>query len=158
MNRLIEEEFPLHETQSLRYDLINALTDADLAFKLPGDNPTLGELCREMGDIEHSYVQSFKTLEQDWSYRNTDPKLTTSVADLTTWYRTLDAAFETVLRGFSDDDLHNKEIDRGNDIKVSAQTQFEIYREALMMFYAKASVYLKGLQKSVSDQWQAWIG
>lgn len=158
MNRIIEEEFPLHETQSLRYDLINALTDADLAFKLPGDDPILGELCREMGDLEHSYIQSFKTLEQDWSYRNTDLKLSTSVADLITWYRTLDAAFETVLREFSDDDLDSKEIDRGNGMKVSAQTQFEIYHEALMMFYAKASVYLKGLQKPVNDQWQAWIG
>jgi len=158
MNTLIEEEFPLPETQSLRYDLMNALTDADLAYRLPGDNPTLGELCREMGDLEHSYIQSFKTLEQDWSYRNTDPGLATSVADLTAWYRTLDAEFETVLNGVSDDDLHSQEIDRGNDIKVSAQTQFDIYREAVMMFYAKASVYLKGLQKPVNDQWQSWIG
>jgi len=56
MNTLIEEEFPLHETQSLRYDLMAALTDADLGYKLPGDNPTLGELCREMDDMEHSYI------------------------------------------------------------------------------------------------------
>ena len=158
MNTLIEEEFPLHETQSLRYDLMAALTDADLAYKLPGHNPTLGELCKEMGDLEHTYIQSFKTLKQDWSYRNMTPGLTTSVADLTTWYRTLDAEFETVLGEFSDDDLQSKEIDRGNDIHVSAHTQFEIYREALMMFYAKASVYLKALQKPVNDQWQSWIG
>lgn len=158
MNTLIEEEFPLHETQSLRYDLMAALTDADLAYKLPGNNPTLGELYLEMGDLEHSYIQSFKTLKQDWWYRSTTPGLTTSVADLTAWYRTLDTEFETVLGEFSDDDLHSKEINRGNDIKVPAQTQFEIYREALMMFYAKASVYLKGLQKPVSDQWQSWVG
>ena len=158
MNTLIEEEFPLHETQSLRYDLMAALTDADLAYKLPGNNPALGELCREMGDLEHSYIQSFKTLEQDWFYRNTDPQLATSVAALTAWYRTLDAEFETVLGEFSDDDLRSKEIDRGNNIRVSAHTQFEIYREALMMFYAKASVYLKALQKPVNDQWQSWIG
>ena len=158
MNHIIEEEFPLQETQSLRYDLLNVLTDADLAFRLPGDNLTLGELCQEIGNIEHSYIQSFITLEQDWSYRNADPKPTTSVADLKIWYRTLDEAFETVLRGFSDDDLHSTEIHRGKGIRVSAQTQFEIYREATMMFYAKASVYLKGLQKSVSDQWEAWIG
>ncbi|NJL53968.1 hypothetical protein HC928_01595 [bacterium] len=158
MNTLIDEEFPLHETQSLRYDLMAALTDADLAYKLPGDNPTLGELCREMGDLEHRYIQSFKTLQQDWSNRNTPPGLTTSVADLTAWYKALDDEFETVLRGYSDDDLRSKEIDRGNDIRVSAHTQFEIYREALMMFYAKAGVYLKALQKPVNDRWQSWIG
>ena len=31
---------------------------------------TLGALCREMGEIEHSYIQSLKTFQQDWSYRN----------------------------------------------------------------------------------------
>jgi hypothetical protein len=51
MNSLVESEFPLHETQSLRYDLMQMLTDSDLAYKLPGDNPTLGELCRKMGEV-----------------------------------------------------------------------------------------------------------
>jgi hypothetical protein len=97
-------------------------------------------------------------LKQDWTYRNPDPQMTTSLAALTAWYKTLDAEFETALSEFSDNDLRSKEIDRGNDIRVSAHTQFEIYREALMMFYAKASVYLKALQKPVNDQWQSWIG
>ena len=51
MNSLLQNEFPLHEAQVERYDLIGALTDSDLAYKLPGDNPTLGELCREMGEV-----------------------------------------------------------------------------------------------------------
>lgn len=60
MNSLIESEFPLHETQRLRYDLLQTLTDSDLAYKLPGDNPTLGALCREIGEVEYSYIQSSK--------------------------------------------------------------------------------------------------
>jgi hypothetical protein len=72
MNSLVESEFPLQETQRVRYDLLQALTDSDLIYKLPGDNPTLGELCREFGDVEHSYIQSFKTFKHDWSYRTTD--------------------------------------------------------------------------------------
>ncbi len=158
MNSLVASEFPLHETQNLRYDLMNTLTDSDLAYTLPGDNPTLGELCREMGEVEHSYIQSFITLKQDWSYRNNEPDLATSVARLQAWYITLDNEFETVLRGFSEDDLHTKRIDRGHGFTPSPSVQFQIYREALLMFYAKASVYLKGFQKPVSDQWQAWIG
>ena len=158
MNSLIESEFPLHETQSLRYDLMQTLTDSDLAYKLPGDNPTLGELCREFGEVEYSYIQSFKTFKHDWSYRTSEPELATSVARLQAWYRTLDNEFETVVRGFSEDDLHHKQIDRGHGFTPSLAVQFQIYHEALLMFYAKASVYLKALQKSVNDQWQAGIG
>jgi len=158
MNSLIEDEFPLHETQKLRYDLLDALTDADLAYKLPGDNPTLGELCREMGAIEQAYIESFRTLQLGDPYPSTPPKLITRVDDLRAWYRTLDDEFESVVRTFSEDDLHHKQVDRGHGFTPSAYTQFQIYREALLMFYAKASVYLKGLQKSVSEQWQAWIG
>jgi hypothetical protein len=158
MNSLIKEEFPLHETQKLRYDLMKTLTDGDLAYKLPGDNPTLGELCREMGEIEHTYIHSFRTLKQDWSYRNSEPGLANSVERLQAWYKTLDEELEAVLREFSEEDLHQKQIDRGHGFFPSPYVQFQIYREAILMFYAKASVYLKALQKPVSGQWQAWIG
>lgn len=158
MNSLVENEFPLHETQKLRYDLLDWLMDSDLAYKLPGDNPTLGELCREIGEIEHCYIQSFKTHRQDWSYRNNEPELATSVERLKTWYRTLDDDFETIVRGLSEDQLHTTQIDRGNGFAPSAFVQFQIYHEALLMFYARASVYLKALQKPVSDEWQAGVG
>lgn len=158
MNSLLQNEFPLHDAQVERYDLIGALTDSDLAYKLPGDNPTLGELCLEIGEVEHNYIQSFKTFKHEPSYRNTEPDLATSVARLQAWYRTLDQEFETVMRGFSEDDLHHKQIDRGNGFTPSLYVQFEIYREALLMFYAKASVYLKALQKRVNDRWHTGIG
>jgi hypothetical protein len=158
MNSLIESEFPLHQTQRLRYDLLQSLTDSDLAYKLPGDNPTLGALCREMGEVEYSYIQSFKTFKHDWSYRTPEPELATSVARLQAWYTRLDTEFETIVRGFSEDDLRHKQIDRGHGFRPSLYVQFQIYHEALLMFYAKASVYLKALQKSVNDQWQAGIG
>jgi uncharacterized damage-inducible protein DinB len=158
MNQLIENEFPLRQSQNLRYDLMDTLTDSDLAYKLPGDNPTLGELCREIGDIEQSYIDSFKTFKHDWSSHNRDPELATSVGRLKAWYQALDEEFEAVVREFSDDDLKNKQIDRGHDFTVPPLVQFEIYHEAILIFYAKASVYLKALQKSVNDQWQSWVG
>lgn len=70
----------------------------------------------------------------------------------------LDQDFETILREFSEDDLHHKQIDRGHGFTPSPYVQFQIYHEALLMFYAKASVYLKALQKAVNDEWQAGIG
>lgn len=158
MNSLIESEFPLHEAQSERYELMKVLTDSDLAYRLPGDNPTLGELCREIGEAEHGYIQSFKTFRHDRSYRNPDPGLVNSVARLTAWYTALDQEFETVVREFSEDDLHRRQIIRGHGFTPSPYVQFQIYREALLMFYAKASVYLKALRKSVNDQWHAGIG
>lgn len=158
MNSLIESEFPLHDTQRLRYELLDLLTDSDLAYKLPGDNPTLGELCREMGEIEHTYIQSFKTHKQDWSYRNDEPGLAASVERLRGWYTTLDDDFEIVVRGLSEDQLHNTHVDRGHGFAPSCFVQFQIYHEALLMFYAKASVYLKALQKPLSDEWRVAVG
>ncbi|MFP4346453.1 MAG: hypothetical protein ACLFU8_17340 [Anaerolineales bacterium] len=35
--------------------------------------------------------------------------------------------------------------------------QLEIYKEALLIFYGKVSVYLKALGKVPSEHWQAWI-
>ena len=96
MKSLIEGEFPLQETHRLRYDLPQTLTDSDLA-----------------------YIQSFKTFKHDWSYRATAPELATSVARLQTWHITLEQEFETVLRGFSEDDLHHKQIDRGHGFTPS---------------------------------------
>ena len=51
MNTLVERELPLLEqTLSLRTQLLDVLTDADLGHALPG-NPSLGELCREAGQF-----------------------------------------------------------------------------------------------------------
>lgn len=158
MNSLITSEFPLTEAQIQRYDLMQVLTDDDLAYKLPGDNVTLGELCLEMCEIEYCYVQSFKTLKMDWSYHRDDPNLAYSVDRLTAWFLELDAAFEAVIRPLSEEELHSTTIDRGNGFTPSLFVQFEIYREALMMFYAKASIYLKALQKTVNEAWRIAIG
>lgn len=158
MNSLIEGEFPLPEAQRLRYDLLAMLADHDLDYRLPGDNPTLGALCQEIGDAEYSYIQSFKTFKHQWLEDAADPRRAASVARLREWYLALDGEFEAVVGGFSEDDLHGMEIDRGHGFTPSLFVQFQIYREALLIFYAKASVYLRALQKPLSDEWRAAIG
>jgi hypothetical protein len=159
MNSLVERELPiLKATQALREQLMNALTNDDLTYKLPGENPTLGELCFEMGEIENSYIQSFKTFTQDFNYRSDTDNVGKSVEKLKAWYQTLDAELETVLSGLSDDDIQNKHIERGHGFSPPVGVQFHVYREALLICYAKADVYLRAMGKRLDGQWLAWIG
>jgi hypothetical protein len=71
MNSLIEDERP--GTHNLRDQLLDMITDQDLAYKLPGANPTLVALCEEMGYTQQVYIQSFKTFKQEWGYRKSEP-------------------------------------------------------------------------------------
>lgn len=156
MNSLIEEELP--GNLDLRDKLLDMLTDQELAYKLPGNNPTLGELCEEMGQIQQVYTQSFKTLRHDWDYRYVKPETPNSVASLKDWFKKLDAELVEALSGLSEEDIHTKQIDRGHGFTPSPFVQFQIYREAILIFYAKASVYLKALEKPYSEEWKRWVG
>jgi hypothetical protein len=144
-----------HETTKLRTDIMNTLTDADLAFQLP-NNPTLGHLCRIMGDVERGYIESFKTLKMAWTIRNTEPGLEGSVEKLKAWYKTLDDEFVAVLATIPDADLQTKIIDRGFPIPMGGQ--YHVYREALLIFSAQCVVYLRAMGKPISQQLKDWIG
>lgn len=156
MNSLIEDELP--GTQELRDQLMDMITDQDLSYKLPGNNPTLGELCEEWGQIQQVYIHSFKTFKQDWAYCDSQPEASSSVASLNVWYKKLDVDLFEVLSRFSEDDVHHKLVDRGHGFTPSLFVQFQIYREALLIFYAKASVYLKALEKQFTNEWEIGIG
>lgn len=156
MNSILEQELP--GTVDLRDQLLDVITDQDLGYKLPGANPTLGELCQEMGYIQQVYIHSFTTFTQDWGYRDSQPESPMSVANLKAWYQQLDGELEAALRELSEDDIHSRQIDRGHGFTVTPYVQFQVYREALLIFYAKASVFLKALDRQVSEQWDSWIG
>ncbi|RXT28776.1 hypothetical protein B5P46_08420 [Rhizobium leguminosarum] len=157
MNSLIREEFPLRDTQSLRYDLLDMISDADLEFRLPGNNPSLGRLCCEIGEVEHAYIDSFETMRIDWSWRHPDPIMASSVDRLRSWYLNMDSQFETVIARYTDDELNAKTIDRG-EWSPSAYVQFQIYREALLIFFARSSVYIRALAKPYNAKWKKMIG
>lgn len=147
----------LHETQNIRKELMDAVTDADLAFKLPGSNPTLGALCRDMGQVEQSYIGSFKTLKQNWNYAPVDAALETSVAKLKDWYAALDADLDDALSAYKDQDIQSLMVDRGG-WSLPLGGQFHVYREALLIFYGKAACYLRALGKPLPQQMSSWIG
>jgi hypothetical protein len=136
---------------------MNVLTDEDLAYRLPGNNVTLGELCLEMGEIERSYIEGFRTFEQDFDYRRADRSVAESIDKLKAWYAELDEDLRMALEELAEEDL-NRPIDRGHNFTPTATMNFHIYREALLIFYAKADLYLKALEKQVDSKWRWWIG
>lgn len=160
MNQIIEEEFEgqFPGIAFLRDQLMNVLSDEDLAYRLPGQNPPLGDLCAELGYLQQVYINSFKTFQQQWEYREPQPGAPTSVADLKAWYKTLDAKLYQALSAFSNDDLRTQQIDRGQGFTPPVFVQFQIFHEAYLIFYAKVSVYLKALEKRVSEEWDIGIG
>src|SRR5688572_8641562 len=99
--------------QAIRPELMQTLTDEDLGYTPGGANPPLGVLCREIGEVEQSYIDSFKTFTLDFSYRNTTPGLERSVAQLVAWYAELDADLKATIEGLSEEDISSRLIDRG---------------------------------------------
>ena len=157
MNKDILQFWDLNRMYTpLRDELMASLTDDDLAFTPGGENPTLGELCRELGETQHAYVQSFATFKIDFSYRTEDESYLGSVAKLTAWYQQLDKELEAVLETVTDDDVANKVMDRGG-YEVPVHISLDILREALLIFYGKVSVYLKAMGRERTEMWRDWI-
>jgi uncharacterized damage-inducible protein DinB len=159
VNRIVSEQYGLFRLyQRLREQLLATLTDADLAFTPGGDNPTLGELCLEIGETEQSYLDSFRAFRQSFDYHHADRSLAGSVAGLQAWYEQLDAELYAAVAALSDEEVAGRPIDRGHGFLVPAEVQLHIYQEALIIFYGKVTVYLKLMGKPMSEQWQHWIG
>lgn len=150
------------EYQGLRDQLMDILTDEDLGLRLGGESVTLGALCREIGEIEHAYVESFRTFRQDFSHRNQDPRLETSVAALNAWYAQLDRDLMAAVAALSEEDIAGRRIIRGDFdeefFSPLPKIQLDVYREALLIFYGKVSVYLRALGRPLPGQWPDWIG
>jgi hypothetical protein len=163
-NSLIREHLPatyFEEYQSLRPSLLEILTDDDLGLQLGGSTVTFGELCREMGEVEYSYTESLRTFRLDLSYKHPDDSVATSVAALTSWYAQLDKDLESAIADLTEDDIANRRILRdleGDGFAPPPAKQLDLYREALLIFYAKVSIYLRKLEMSLPSRWQDWIG
>ncbi|HZO73836.1 MAG TPA: DinB family protein, partial [Ktedonobacteraceae bacterium] len=155
MNRLMNEKWPWIEgSHGMRTQLLETLSDADLAFSPGGQNMTLGALCREMGEAEHSYIQSLQTFKQDWSYRNTETGLDGSVARLKAWFQTLDEEMKAAVSALSDEDA-KKTINR-NGYEMPVDLQLDVYLQALLIFFGKATIFLKAMNKPLSPQFQEY--
>ena len=156
MNSLFEDEIRGHH--SMRGHLLTVVSDADLAYKLPGRNPSLGEVLVEMGEIQGVYTHSFETFTLDWAHRKLPPPAPLTIASLKAWFEAQDEAMNSALSHFSEDELQIDQIDRGHGFIASPFVQHQIYREAVYIVYGKLSVYLKALERDAGDEWAAWVG
>lgn len=155
MNRLFEEEIRGHH--SMRDHLLTVVSDADLAYKLPG-NPTLRELLVELGEIQGVYTNSFATFALDWAYRDLPPPEPITIASLQAWFAAHDDAMNRAMSRLTEDELHVDRIDRGHGFIASPFVQHQIYREAVYIFYGKLSVYVQALEVDAGEQWAMWVG
>jgi hypothetical protein len=159
MNTIVTDYYPILQMyQALRDQLTEALDDADLAFTPGGANPTLGELCREIGETQQSYIESLRTFRQSFVYGQSDPELAASVSRLAAWYAELDRELRAVVEGLAEEDVQGRLVERGPEFRVPPRIQLDIYHEALLIFYGKAMVYLKAMGKTPPEQWREWIG
>lgn len=157
MNKLMKEYIPLlGHYQNLKHQMLELLEDADLAHTLKG-SPGLGELSKEMGETEQSYINSFKTHKLDFKYRNPDAELAKSTSALAAWFANMDKELKDLLEGFTDEDLDKVRIGRGTWM-VPIQQNLDIYKEALLIFAGKAWVHLHAIGKTMPEQWADWLG
>jgi len=157
MKRFIQEKWPwLEEIPDMRSQLLDILSNADLAFSPGGQNSTLGALLRKMGDIEYSYIQSLKTFKQDWSYHNMEEGLESDIIRLKAWYQTLDNELQATISAFSHKDL-TKIIVRGG-FHSTVEREIGHYGESLLIFLGKATIYLKAMNKPVPESIENTIG
>jgi hypothetical protein len=158
MNRIMEVKWLWIEgAHLLRAQLLDSLSNDDLAFSPGGTNMPLGTLFREAGDVEYSYIQSLKTFAQDWSYHNAEAGLESDVEKIKAWYPSLDQDMKATIEAFSDDDL-TKSIDRGNGSSLPVELQLEAYLQAELIYLGKAGVYFRAMNRELPKLFQDYIG
>lgn len=155
MNRIKNEKWSwIEAAHGMRTQLFESLSDADLAFSPGGQAMTFGALCREMGETEHSYTQSLKTLKQEWSYHHPEADVASHVDHLKTWFQTLDGELQMALTTFLEDG--EKTIDRGSPVTV--EFQLDAYLQAVLIFLGKATIYLRVMNKLLPPFFEEYIG
>jgi hypothetical protein len=122
----------------------------------------VGGVCRQMGEVQHAHVWSFRTFRMNYEYRQVDPRMETSVDALRNWSSKLDRDLLAVLDAPTDEDITDRRIIR-SDFDPTYDSprptgQLNNDREALLIFHGKVSIHLQALAKTFPPHWQTWIG
>ena len=157
MKRSIQERWPwLEEVRGMRSQLLDILSNADLSFSPGGQNMTFGALLCKMGDLEHSYIQSLKTGVRDLSYHNTEAGLESDITRIKAWFQALDDEMLDTISAFSNEEL-TRRVDRGG-FNSTVEREVDHYGEALLIFFGKATIYLKAMNNPVPESIENTIG
>jgi hypothetical protein len=145
-----------------RRELVAILDDADLAVRHGGSTLTLGALCREIGEIEMGYVDALRTGHHRFDHRGEDDRVEREVAVLAAWWDGLDRDLAAAIDELTEADILTRRIPRDGmdeaEFAPMARQELDIYREALLIFYGKASIYLRALDRALPGDWGDWIG
>ncbi len=178
MNHLIAQRAMLIDmTHNLRTEILEVITDTDLIFSLGGSSLSLADLLLEQGRFQMAYTRAFGTFKLIFDLQS--PTEMTNVIEFKTWFETLDTNLVSALNTLSNDDLKKTitrvfsdadsdmtssleqlsgiEVSQENTWGLPAETTFFTYREAVFIFAAKASVYLRALGKPLPVQLADWI-
>jgi hypothetical protein len=118
----MEDYFEVFELyQALRGQLMSVLADEDLLFRPFPEMLTMGQLCYEIGQTEESYIESFKTFEQNWEHESDPLVQPESLAALQEWYEELDGELKAAVSALSDEQVKNGIIKRGFDVRPNIQ-------------------------------------
>lgn len=159
MNRFSATQWHLiDETNALRDGVLEVLVEGDLDTTPGGENPPLRALFVDLGRTERAYAQSFRTGRFAIEAKPLDDRAPGSVAALRAWFAGLDDDLRAAFAALSDDDLDGLRIDRDEGFLAPPVQQVFIYREAVLIVAAKATVYLRLLGRPLSAQMLAWIG
>ena len=66
------------------------------------------------------------------------------------------SSFVGPLQTITDEEVAEKQMDRG-DFTVPLHISLDVYREALLIFYGKVSVYAKAMGVPLTQMWRDWI-
>lgn len=155
-NRIDQLKTAITGTHMMRDGALAQLSDDDLLFSVGGTSLLLGDLCKGLGELQHSYTQSLITRTHDWSYKDDHIELVTNLTTLKSWFADLDTDMQQALSTLTNDDL-SQTVDRGNGVIRTIEQQIEIYLQAMLIFLGKLVVYFQSMGKQLPESIQHYI-
>ena len=158
MNRLVQQRTHMIDlTHSLRDEVFKASSASDLDFSPGGQAHTLRGLLLEQADIQAAYAESYRTFKL--KFADATPVHDQSIEEIRARFAQLDAELLQALEALSDEDLKRPHDPRGLKAPgYTVETSFYTYRESVLIFAARASVYLRALGREVPALMKSFVG